>query len=79
MPTVLRVGRYRFYFFSNEGQEPAHIHVQAGGDQCKFWLDPVNLAMNHGFAARELNEIARMVTQQQQRFLEAWYDYFGQP
>ena len=78
MPTVLRVGRFRFYFFSNEGQEPAHIHVQAGSDQCKFWLEPViSLAVNHGFAARELNEIARIVMQQQHALLEAWDDYFG--
>jgi len=62
---------HSFYFFSNEGQEPAHIHVQAGGDQCKFWLEPViRLAVNHGFAARELNEIARIVTQQQHTLLE---------
>lgn len=44
MPTVLRVGRYRFYFFSNEGQEPPHIHVKANSDQAKFWLDPLALA-----------------------------------
>ncbi len=44
MPTVLRVGRYRFHFFSNEGQEPSHIHVQAVGDQAKFWLEPIELA-----------------------------------
>ena len=39
MPTVLRVGRYRFHFFSNEGQEPSNIHVKAGGDQAKFLLE----------------------------------------
>lgn len=44
MPTVLRVGRYRFFFFSNEGEEPAHIHIKAERDQAKFWLDPVTLA-----------------------------------
>jgi hypothetical protein len=55
MPTVLRVGRFRFFFFSNEGQEPAHIHVKAGEDEAKFWLTPVHLAANHGFNGRELN------------------------
>ena len=39
MPAVLRVGRYRFVFFSNEGQEPPHIHIKAGGDEAKFWLN----------------------------------------
>ena len=57
MPTVLRVGRFRFFFFSNEGQEPPHIHVQAGEDEAKFWLQPVRLAANYGFNASELNQI----------------------
>ena len=53
MPTVLRVGRFRFFFFSNEGAEPPHIHIQAAGDQAKFWLDPIGIAANFGFAARD--------------------------
>lgn len=47
MPTVLRVGRYRFFFFSNEGSEPTHIHVKADADEAKFWLDPIRLAANY--------------------------------
>jgi hypothetical protein len=46
MPTVLRVGPYRFAFFSNEGREPPHIHVKAAGDEAKSWLDPVQLEAN---------------------------------
>jgi hypothetical protein len=79
MPTVLRIGRYRFYFFSNEGQEPPHIHVKAGSDEAKFWLDPVSLAANHGFRGHELNEIQDLVDQHQTELLEAWNDYFNQP
>lgn len=52
MPTVLRVGRFRFFFFRNEGQEPLHIHVKAGCDETKYWLVPVQLAVNYGFNAR---------------------------
>ena len=29
MATVLRVGLYRFFFYSNEGSELPHIHVEA--------------------------------------------------
>ena len=77
MPTVLRVGRYRFYFFSNEGREPPHIHVKAGGDQAKFWLRPIDLASNYGFRAHELNEIRQIVEQHQVELIEAWNGYFG--
>ncbi len=76
MPTVLRVGRYRFYFFSNEGREPPHIHVKAGGDQAKFWLHPIDLASNYGFRAHELNEIRQIVEQHQSELIEAWNGYF---
>ena len=77
MPIILRVGRYRFLFFSNEGHEPPHIHVKAGSDEAKFWLTPVQLAANYGFSGRELTEIERLVDQHRDMFLEAWDEYFG--
>jgi hypothetical protein len=61
MPTVLRVGRFRFHFYSNEQQEPAHIHVRSPEGECKFWLDPVRLARNHGIPAKDVREIERLV------------------
>jgi len=30
MPTVLRIRGYRFFFFSDESREPAHVHVESG-------------------------------------------------
>jgi len=77
MPTILRVGRYRFHFFSNERREPPHVHVKAAGDEAKYWLNPVALAANYGFNARELNEIQRHVETYQGQLLEAWNEYFG--
>ncbi len=77
MPTVLRVGRFRFFFFSNEGQEPPHIHVKAAGDEAKYWLDPVQLAANYGFNVRELTEIERLVGEHRDQLLEAWHEYLG--
>lgn len=77
MPTVLRVGRYRFFFYSNEGQEPPHVHVRAGGDEAKFWLEPLTLASNYGFNARELAEIERLIRDNITPLLEAWHDYFN--
>ena len=77
MPTVLRIGRFRLYFFSNENEEPAHVHVKAGADHAKFWLNPIELAANYGFKAHDLNEIERIVRDHQVELLEAWYEYFG--
>ena len=40
MPVVLRVGPYRFYFYSHEPKEPPHVHVDREDRSAKFWLDP---------------------------------------
>ncbi len=77
MPTVLRVGRFRFIFFSNEGNEPPHIHVKASGDEAKFWLDPIGLAANYGFKAHELNEIEDIIRKHRTKLMEAWYEHLS--
>jgi len=77
MPTVLRWNGYRFYFFSNEGYEPPHIHIDKGENTVKFWLDPVSVARNFGFDPREIGVLAQKVQDERGSFLEAWNDYFG--
>jgi len=77
MPTVLRVGRYRFSFFSNESQESPHVHVKTGGDEAKFWLMPIDLASNYGFGVHELNDIQEIIEQHLDDLLETWDEYFG--
>ena len=77
MPTVLRSGPYRFYFYSHEPDEPPHAHVDRENLSAKFWLDPVQLARNFGFRAHELRTIQSVVEEHRQEFLEAWNDFFG--
>ena len=77
MPTVLRWNGYRFYFFSNEGAEPPHIHIDKAGSTAKVWLDPVALASNLGYSQRELNVLLRKVEDERDAFVEAWRAYFG--
>ncbi len=43
MPTVLRAGPYRFFFFAGDGDEPLHIHIERDDKIAKFWLDPIRL------------------------------------
>jgi Protein of unknown function (DUF2442)/Domain of unknown function (DUF4160) len=76
MPTVLRSGPYRFYFYSHEPNEPPHIHVDRDNLSVKFWLNPVQLAGNFGFRAHELREIQSLVVDSRQKFLEAWNEFF---
>lgn len=77
MPTGLRTGPYRSYFYSHEPNEPPHIHVDRDELSAKFWFQPVTLARNLGFGASELGKIQLLVEAQQASFLEAWNGYFG--
>ena len=77
MPTVLRSGPYRVYFYSHEPNEPPHVHVDRDELSAKFWLDPIGLARNLGFAAHELRTIERILTDHQQALLEAWNERIG--
>ena len=77
MPTVLRVGPYRLYFYSHEPNEPPHIHIDRDSSSAKFWLTPVSLAKNIGFSAKELRKRQAIVQENQEKLLEAWYGYFG--
>jgi hypothetical protein len=73
---VARVGPFRFFFYSNEGTEPAHIHAQRERKMAKFWLEPVALTSSGRFSASELRSIERIVLENKDRFLEAWNEFF---
>ncbi|ODT49367.1 DUF4160 domain-containing protein [Devosia sp. 63-57] len=77
MPTLLRWKGYRFFFYSADGWEPPHVHVVKDGREAKIWLRDLNIAVNLGFSARDLNEIIGAVREHRNAFLEAWNDYFG--
>ena len=76
MPTVLRVGPYRVYFYSHDLSEPPHVHVDRDLQSAKFWLAPVALARNLGFSPKELRTIERMLIENEKDLLEAWNDHF---
>lgn len=77
MPTILRIGSYRFFFYSNERGEPPHIHVQRESFLAKFWLNPVALASSKRFASHELRTIQKHVDENREIFLEAWNEHIG--
>jgi hypothetical protein len=77
MPTVLRWKGYRFFFYSADPWEPAHIHVQRDGHEAKVWLHDMSVAVNLGYASHELNEIVRTVRAHRDAFMEAWNDHAG--
>ena len=77
MPTVLRSGPYRLFFYAGDRDEPPHVHVERDDCVAKFWLDPVRLQRSGGFAGAEINRIERLVTDNAEELLTSWNEYFS--
>ncbi len=75
MPTVLRIGKLRFHFYSDEQNEPPHIHIANPDGECKFWLEPIALARNIGIKPYDLREIERHVFNNKEFLLEKYYEF----
>ena len=76
MPTILREGPFRFYFYAGDRDEPPHVHVERDNRVAKFWLDPVRLERGGGLRATELRRIEQIIEDNQTRFLREWHDRF---
>jgi hypothetical protein len=73
MPTTLRLGPYRFYFYSYDCREPRHTHVDRENKSAKFWLDPdVSLAENYGYNRKELRDLERLIKENVERLNNEW-------
>ena len=78
MPTAKGIaGPHRFYFYCFDCNEPAHAQVRRERMVCKFWIEPVALAQNHGFSAQELNQIRTVIQANLQEIQEAWREHCG--
>lgn len=79
VPTVPGIpGPYRFFFYSLDCNEPRHVHIRRDRAICKFWIEPVGLAYNNGFSAKELNRISKIINANLDRIREAWDEHCGQ-
>jgi hypothetical protein len=77
MPTVFRTGPYRFFFYSGDRDEPAHVHVEREDKIAKFWLDPIRLQRSKGLSRIEVRRLQRIVEENHARLMEAWDEYFS--
>jgi Domain of unknown function (DUF4160) len=77
MPTILRIGGYRFFFVPLDRSEPPHIHVRRENMVAKFWLEPIALERAGGFSRFELGMLTKLINKHREQLLEASYDFFG--
>lgn len=77
MPTVLRRGPYRLFFYSADGVEPPHVHVERDEKTAKFWLCPPRLQQNAGFSRLEISRIQGIVVTNVESLLRSWDEFFS--
>jgi hypothetical protein len=77
MPTVLRNGPYRCFFYAGDREEPPHVHVERDVNVAKFWLDPVRLVVSGGFRSAEMGRLQRLVEELREELLRSWNEFFN--
>jgi hypothetical protein len=77
VPTVLRSGPYRLFFYAGDRSEPPHVHVERDDRIAKFSLDPIRLQSSGGFSRVELARVERLVNDHRVELREAWNEYFS--
>jgi len=78
MPTILRINGFRFFFYSNENDEPAHIHVEKGSAEGKVWLEPsIGVAYFRDFTSAEQRDIIDITKANFDNFIKKWYERFS--
>lgn len=77
MPTILRLLGFRFFFYSNEGSEPPHVHIEKGDAEGKYWLEPVEEEYMDGFTKSEEKQVKKIIEEQQQNFKNDWDEHFS--
>ncbi len=75
MPVILSVDGFKFFFFSDEGNEPIHIHVEKGDGAAKFWMNPVRLSKNFGMKPAELSRVRSILEENEKLIEEKWNEF----
>jgi hypothetical protein len=81
MPTILYVQGWRFHFYSNERNEPMHVHAVKGDAECKYWLHPDRFDIVEDFeyncTPRLRREVRQIVFEHFDQIVAAWRQHFG--
>jgi len=76
MPTVLMIEGFRFFFYSNENNEPPHIHVEKAEGASKIWLSPVEVEYMSGFTPRQQTVVMEHFNKNLELFKKKWDEHF---
>ncbi len=75
---MLLLNGFRFFFYSNENDEPIHVHVTKGDGAGKIWLEPsTRLVYLNGFSKADEKAILKIVDAHADEFKRKWNEYFN--
>jgi hypothetical protein len=79
VPTILLILGWRLFFYSNEGNEPIHVHCQKAEMECKYWLDRENYALleafSHNMNAVDRREIRKIIFEHFEYIEQQWDEF----
>lgn len=81
MPQISRVLGYLIFFWSNENNEPIHVHVCRGkpsADATKIWLESEPLLEHNKsqIPAKDLNRIMKWLAANRDLIIGKWKEHF---
>ena len=79
MPTILEIAGWRLFFYSNEKNEPMHIHARKAEMECKYWLDEkiyeIVEAYAYSLKAKDRREIRRIIFDHFDYIVDKWNEF----
>lgn len=76
MPTIDNRNGFRFFFYSNEGSEPPHVHIIGHGGEAKIWLQTCEIAWFCNLSPAHLRWIKSYTKRNMVLYLERWNERF---
>jgi hypothetical protein len=77
MPEIFRELGFVFFFFTNEGNEPIHVHVRKAGGFAKYWIEPVELDFSQGMKVNDLKIAEQLIVEHLGLIKSKWNEVHG--
>jgi hypothetical protein len=74
---------YKVYFWSNENNEPIHVHISKGNqteNATKFWITREGIELVHNkseIPLADLKKIQKYLWANRDTIIARWYQHFG--
>ena len=79
MPTILLILGWRLFFYSNESNEPIHVHCKKGDCECKFWLNVETFDLEEAFSCnlsvRDKRDIKKIIFEHFDYIVDQWSEF----